>query len=188
MSLLPACDDYGIDSATCGTATGGVSKLWFTDCNNVDSLTFDADHNITAITMDVGASNPVFHLIVPEPDTAFFTQEKTRNDAGGLSVSQVLNWNHYGLSNAVKNKLAALNNCCCLHGIALTNEGFFKYFGINYNYVNASYTDRFFRTGAGNANSGQNPATDGAGFLESVEGTSNFYALEFSGTEADIPV
>lgn len=170
--------------AKCRTRAG-IAKMFVTECANVTDITFDADHQITAIVMD-GVS--VFHPIQFAKNTANFEQVKTVTENSSINVAQTINFTFRRLDNAVRKGLYELNQSCCIHAIVQDNEGEWWYFGISYFPETDSWISEDMSTSEGSANSGEDPSGDQVQMIESLAANSNFFAVKWTLGEAGIPV
>jgi len=187
------CTLLPITKQNCPQGRAGIAKAWAAPCEDVDSLTFDADGSVTAITMQSGK---FFVPIEFAKDVAFFNQEKSRvnNRGGNLNVAQTLSFNKDIMNATTRNQLKVLNGCCCLHMIVRDNTGRYHYAGITHmvDEVDSPASDTFvsedMNTGDGSGNTGADPTSDNNEYVETITANVGFYAPFYIGTEAAIPV
>lgn len=176
-----------ISIGACPKGRAGISVMWATACEHVTDLTFDADRQITAITMDAANADATFKKIEFEKNTAFFTQEKTRVKSN-VNVAQTISFIEPLMTNTNRNALEDLNDCCCLHAIVKDNIGNYHYAGISFNATTDEWESEDLKTGDGSGNTGADPTADSNEFLETLTANASFYAPYFAGGEAGIPV
>jgi hypothetical protein len=186
------CNLVTIAKTACTKGRAGIATIWASPCDNVDSLTFDADGSVTAVTM---TDTNVFVRIDFEKDTAFFNQEKTRPNARrNINVAQTISFNEDLMNPTTRAGLLALNECCCMHVIVKDNTGRFHYAGITHfpdevdSPASDTYTDEDLRTGDGSGNTGADSAADINEYIETLTANVGFYAPFYVGSEASIPV
>lgn len=179
------CTVTAITTESCPSSRAGISVLWATPCSDVATLTFDANHQITAITL-IASPTEGFVKIEFEKDTAFLEQTKSRIKTN-VNVTQTISFFEPGLSSTVRKALYDLNTCCCLHVIVRDNSGNYHYCGINFYPATDEWEDSDMRTGDGSANTGADPTADSAEFNETLTCTSNWYAPFWTLAEAGIP-
>ena len=177
----------GISGDTCGRGSAGANKAWATDCKNVADLTFDADRNITAITMDATQTDPTFKEITFEPDTAFFNQEVTRIKRS-QNCAQTFSFILPIMQFAFRKELENLSDCCCLHVIIRDKTGRYHYAGITFNDVTDEWVSEYMITGDGSGNTGADPTADSNEYIQTITANTGYYAPFFIGGEAGIPV
>jgi len=182
MSVITA-----ITLAACPKARAGIKTLWAANCAQVDTLTFNATREITAITMVVATPANVFKRIDFEENTAFFNQAKVRNKSA-VNVTQTISFVEPGLSNTVRNALEDLNGNCCLHVIVLDNSNNYHYAGISFDIESEEWSSDKMKTGEGSSNTNTDPTADQAEYIETVVGNSVFYAPFWTLGDAGIPV
>jgi len=182
MSLITA-----ISRAACPKARAGISVLWAIQCEKVSDLTFNADREITAITLVVATPANKWKRIEFEKNTAFLNQEKTRNKSS-VSVKQSIQFIEPGMSSATRAALEDLNGNCCMHVIVKDNSNNYHYCGISYDAVEDEWWSEDLRTGNGSSNTNTDPTADQAEYTESLECTSLFYAYFWTLGEAGIAV
>lgn len=176
-----------ITKAACPEARAGIRKIYVSDCVGVESLTFDSNGGVSAITMDGAA---VFVPIEFELNTAFFNQDKKRaNGKGAISVAQSIEFTEEGIVQAVNNALKALNKSCCLHVVVKTNAGKMWYCGISREGESGNvFVSEDMRTGDGSTATGASQENDASMTKESLKCITRWYAPEFTGLESAIPV
>lgn len=177
----------GISAEDCPKGRAGINALWATDCKNVEGLTFDANRQITSITMDATQTDPTFKKITFERDTAFFNQEKTRVKQN-INVVQTISMIQPVMRNEIRNTLEDMNDCCCLHLIVRDNTGRYHYTGISYDADADEWRSEFMTTGDGSGNTGADPTSDNNEYIETFTSTASWYAPFLVGGEAAIPV
>lgn len=158
---------------TCGLQRAGIQKLWAIPCRAILSLEFDSSKRVSSITVNCTIQDWV--LIEFEKDTAYFNQNKKRDD-GATPVSQKIQFYESGLSNTIRNKLRSLNREGCIHAIVLDSNGLYHYAGIDTYDRTKEWDSARMRTGGGSAETGKNPAGDNSEFEESIVANCNFYA------------
>lgn len=113
--LVPITADDCTDSA------GGIKESYITDCANIQSVTFDANNQITAFTM---ASTGLWtHFVYDNDDTAKYDQVGSRPSIKKHIYDSEAFMKFEGLSNAKAQAADALTSCCCLVGIHFLNNG-----------------------------------------------------------------
>jgi hypothetical protein len=177
----------GISADNCPKGRAGINALWAANCSDVQELTFDADRNITAITMDATQANPIFHKFTFERDTAFFSQEKTRIKQN-INVVQTISIIEPVMRNEIRNTLEDVNDACCLHIIVRDNTGQYHYAGISYDATEDEWRSEFMTTGDGSGNTGADPTSDNNEYVETFSSTAAWYAPFVLGGEAIIPI
>jgi hypothetical protein len=177
----------GINAESCPKGRAGINALWAANCSDVEELTFDADRQITSITMDATQPDPTFKKFTFERDTAFFNQEKTRVKQN-INVTQTVSIIEPVMRNEVRNTLEDVNDACCLHVIVRDNTGRYHYAGISYDAANDEWRSEFMTTGDGSGNTGADPTSDNNEYIETFTSTTSWYAVFLVGGEAAIPV
>lgn len=178
MAIVP------ITKVACPKGRAGLAKLWATECENVASLTFDANHQITAITM---VSTTTFKLIEFEKNTAFFNQTKTRV-GNAHNVEQALQFVLPNMDATRREALWELNQPCCVTGVALDNSGQYHFIGISYYPDTGEYVFEDMAAGDGSGNTGTDPRNDSNQYIENLIADVNFYAPFWTLATAGIPV
>lgn len=172
---------------SCPKARAGIQVLWGILCEKVSDLTFNADREITAITIVVETPAVKWKRIEFEKNTAFLNQEKTRNKSA-ISVRQQIQFIEPGLDNATRKALEDLNGNCCMHIIVRDNSGNYHYCGISYDYEESEWWSEDLKTGNGSSNTNTDPAADQAEYTETLECNALFYAPFWTLGEGGIAV
>lgn len=172
---------------SCPKARAGIAVLWAIDCSKVSDLTFNADREITAITILVEVPVNKWKRIEFEKNTAFLNQEKTRNRSA-ISVRQQIQFIEPGLGAEVRAALEDLNGNCCVHAIVRDNSNNYHYCGISFDAEDAEWWSEDMRTGNGSSNTNTDPAADQAEYTETLECNALFYAPFWTLGEAGIAV
>lgn len=157
------CVLSGIDGSTCSLTRAGIQTIWFTWSKNIATLTFtQADRTITGITMaTIGGdiTDPTFKQYDFQPNTAFMQQVFSKTGRS-FNYAQTLQFNEEGMDLTIRNELEALYECCEVVAIVRDNKGNFWVPGVSYDRVADDYWYERLEVTAGDANTGQNPASD----------------------------
>lgn len=173
-----------ISKSACPKGRGGIAKLWATECENIATITFDASHDITALTM---VAVTTFKLIEFEKNTAFFNQEKTRV-GNSHDVQQTIQFILPNADSTQRLGIYELNQPCCIAGIVKLNSGEYLFAGITYDPVADEYEFEDMAAGDGSWNTGADPAADKNELIENLIANVGFYAPVWTLAEAGIPV
>ena len=114
------CTLISLAQATCPTVAGGVRETWITSCDNISSVTWDANNQVTNFTMSTPGTWTRF--LYNDDDTAKFDSENT--GSGNLRrYTQIFEAYFSGLDNVKRNAAMALDDCCCLVVVHFLNSG-----------------------------------------------------------------
>lgn len=181
----------GITLNACPIGRAGINCFWVTDCTNVLDWVVDysQDDNgcVTGVIMDAAQPLPVFHLFKFEKDTAFLNQEKTRV-GNNINITQTLSFVLPVLDKVKQSVLRDLNTCCCLYIIVQDNNGRCWISGLSINPITQEWKNEGFQTGDGSANTGADPTADNSQFIETITGTTSWYAPLWDAPKGSIPV
>ncbi len=170
MSVVTPILSYNV----CDVTRAGIRVIWVIDCSEVQEITIDPD---TRIVTDVQLAPGSFYKRIEfERDTAFLEQGKSVIKSS-VNYVQLITIYEAGLNNEVRNALEDLNRICCLHVIVEDNSGNKWYCGISYFQGFETWQSEDMRTGDGYGNSGADPATDSAEYLETFVANTFNYAL-----------
>lgn len=169
----------------CPSGRAGVSTAWLIDEKDVVDLTFDADYQISAITLDTAK---FYHKIEFDKDTAFFNQEKTQVGRYNKNVAQNFQFVEGIIVNESLKFLRGINACCGMHIIVKMNTGTLLYGGISYFEDTDTWQTESMITGDGSANTGANPTSDLNEIIENLVCNTNFYAPVLAIAESAIVV
>jgi hypothetical protein len=174
----------GLNVDNCGKSRAGIAEMWVANSADIDALTFDTDHQVTAATM---VATKLFYYYSFEKGTAFLNQEKTKN-GNSTNVAITLSFVFPSLDNAARKELFALNECCSLVAIVKDNSGKKHFIGISHDPTDDSYVFEQMKTGEGSANTGADPTADKAEFIETLTHNAIFYAPQCIIADAAITV
>lgn len=178
MPIIP------ILKSNCPPQRAGISRIYSTESENIASLTFNADQEVTGITMNGGAT---FSVIEFEKNTAFFNQTKTRNGQA-LNVAQLIQFVLAGMDVARRLAVYELNKACSMVNIVKLNTGKLVLAGISYFPDESTFEFEDMQTGDGSWFSGDNPNSASNETIESMAANTNFYSPFLGIAEASIPV
>lgn len=172
-----ACAVRPISKADCPKGRAGLAYMYATACINVSDLTFDAQREVSAITMDAGQADPTFKKIEFDKNTAFLEQAKARvGNGNSLNVVQTISFNEAVMNAVVRLALEDLNDCCCVHIIAKDNTGRLHYLGISYNPDDDTWQSEDMKTGDGSGNTGADSTADSNEYIETLVSNTGYYA------------
>ena len=113
----------------CSDSDGGIYKVFITEAENITDATFDADNQITALTMSgVGLWNA---FEPDDDDTAFFNQTGERDNNKHTSAQQGF-IKFAGVNTAKVKSANGIKSCCALVAIWFSNSGAAYVQGIDY--------------------------------------------------------
>lgn len=146
-------------SAQCRPGQAGISRFAVTDANNIESIDFDTDQQIEAITMGAGLVWTEYEF--DQDGVAFFNQTLSA-PRGSVNWQQQISLNFPKNDIELWLALFDLNKYCNLVGAVLDNQGKMKFPGIEWlsGDVDASYKKLGLKTAEGSWNSGADPTSD----------------------------
>lgn len=158
------CTLTPISAANCRNEGGaGIAEVYGISFSEIDSVTWDSSNEeATAITLTGGATWTQYE---PEPDTAFFNQDKQLVGQSNLNFVQTLSMNFTNNNVATRQSLRELDSCCDLVFIIVDNQNQQRLMGIQPKYNSAGdtiigSTSLRLETGAGSYNTGADSAAD----------------------------
>lgn len=163
----------------CRSRGGIVTRLFMAPCDEVNTLTFGTDDEITAITM---VSTNTFSEINIAKETGSLTQELDENG----NVTQSLQFFYDRQTAAVRKALRELADECCVHVIVQDNNQTFHYLGISHNPTTDEVVDEDMSVNTGTANTGA-ATTDNNEFSITMTCSSDWFAPHWSLGTAGIP-
>ncbi len=172
------CDDEG--------NTAGISAIWFASKNDVSTLTFNAQGQLSGITM---VASKVFYKWTFDPDTAFFNQPKSVSNKSPF-VKQSIQFTNPKMTTDLINAIDALDACaiCGLVAIVKDNNGKFWLVGVKY-FSNGTYSfTGLYPAQSDGAVTGANPEGDVNKITTAFESKTGKYARESVVAESAIPV
>lgn len=116
-----ACVILPLDT-NCDPSSGGIKVSYITDIENITSVTWDVNNQVTGITME--DTDLWAKFVYENNDTAFYNQVGARaNNGKKHPYTQTAFMQFEGLTNAKRAAVEALVECCKLVAIHFTTNG-----------------------------------------------------------------
>lgn len=146
-------------SGQCRPGQAGISRIAFVDSNDIESIDFDADQQITAVTLDAGAAWVEFEF--DQEGVAFFNQELSA-PRGSINWMQQISLNFPKNDNNLWLAIEEVNSYCNLCAAVLDNQGTLKFAGIEWlsGTTAAEWKKLGLKSASGSWNSGADPTSD----------------------------
>ena len=151
------CTLVSMIGQSCVDSRAGLYRLFAIATSKIDTITWDADQQITAITV-VDPLTDFWTQVDPAKDTAFFTQEMTKV-RNSKNYVQTLSFNRDGVSLADYMAIQGLADCCGVTIAAFSNDGTARVFGVEYT-DGTLFKDIQLKAISGFANSGTDPVSE----------------------------
>lgn len=165
--------------------TAGINAVWAVPSKDIDSITFDANGEVTAIALDAGIAWAKYTF---EDDTAFFNQPY-ESQGVNLSVKQQLLFVLPKMSTETRDAAMSLLQCalCGLICVVRDNNGRMWVGGVRL-FSTGDWTPKAFKPlGAAGAETQANSESDKNQITTQLESKNSEYARVFQGVEADLP-
>lgn len=125
------CEITGLDQAACSVSDGGIVRSFGTAAGNITDITFDANNQITAMTM---STTGLWAEYVFDTDTDLPYYNQTGERVGNKhTYNQEAYIPFSGLNNTKRNELEELVGCCELVFVHFLSSGLALVQGIEYN-------------------------------------------------------
>lgn len=133
-----ACDLISLDGRACEGSQGGIYVSYALKFSDLDTVTFDADGNITAITTLGGALFAKYEYV--KDDTAYYNQTGERNNLVH-SYNQESFFKFPSITVENQNYVDSIDGCCDLFLVHFLNNGVALAQGIEYDKINDVWKD-----------------------------------------------
>jgi hypothetical protein len=172
------CDDEG--------NVAGIDTLWFAGRDDIDTMTFSANGELTAIAMQSGSTFKKWKF---QEDTAFFNQPKTVVGKRAF-YKPTISFVNSKISTALINAIESLDNCsaCGVVAIVKDNNGKKWLAGVRYISQAEQLVKPLFPAASDGAVTGANSESDANQLTTVLESKQGKLCREATLADASIPV
>ena len=126
-SVTSGGNNLECEAEDAGGSRSGLSRLWAIPCGAVSSISFNANQDVTAVSLRCDTPETDWQEIGFAEGSGQFSE----NQRGVNRYDQLLTVTIEGQSSYNRRQINALGSCSCWHFLALDEAGIYHYLGVH---------------------------------------------------------